>query len=104
MRKSGYQIVAISPDHPEALASPTEKQHLLYKLYSDRAMQASGNFGVAYRITAEDAAGYKGNGIDLAALPGTPDFWLPVPTAFVVGPDGIIKFVYFNPDPSIRIS
>jgi peroxiredoxin len=104
LRKLGYQLVAISPDKLEALAGTVEKQHLLYKLFSDRAMEASANFGVAYRITAEQAAGYKGNGIDLAGVPGSADYWLPVPTAFVIGADGTIRFVHFNPDPSVRIS
>jgi peroxiredoxin len=104
LRKLGYQIVAISPDNLEALAGTTEKHHLLYKLFSDRAMRVSDAYGVAYRITAKTAAAYKENGIDLAPIPGQEDFWLPVPTAFIVGRDGVIKFVYYNPDPSVRIS
>ena len=104
LRKLGFQIVAVSPDNFEAMTATIEKQHLLYKLYSDRALRLSSLYGVAYRISAETSLAYKGNGIELPPVPDSKDSWLPVPTAFVINRAGQITFVYFNPDPSIRIS
>ena len=104
LRKLGFQIVAVSPDSFEAMAETVEKQHLLYKLYSDRNLRLSSLYGVAYRISAETALAYKENGIALPLVPDGKDSWLPVPTAFVINRTGQITFVYFNPDPSIRIS
>ena len=104
LRKLGYQIVGVTPDNLAALAATAEEHHLLYQLFSDRAMRLSDKFGVAYRISAETAAGYKKNGIDLAPTPTGGDYWLPLPSAFVIGRDGAIKFVYYNSDTTVRIS
>jgi peroxiredoxin len=104
LRGLGYQIIGVSPDRPENLAPTAERHHLRYQLLSDRAMHASSAYGVAYRIPAETAKAYPGNGIDLPLIPGETDSWLPVPAAFIIGRDGRVRFVYFNPDPAIRIS
>jgi peroxiredoxin len=104
LRQLGFQIVAVTPDDLTAIGATAEKQHILYHLFSDRKMAVTPSYGVAYRINAATAKDYKENGINLAPIPGEPDFWLPVPAAFVIGKDGIVKFVYFNPDPSVTIS
>jgi peroxiredoxin len=104
LRRLGYQIVAISPDPVSDLEKTAANEHLRYRLFSDRGMKVSGAYKVAFRISAADEKDYRGNGINLPRIPGDPDFWLCIPTAFIVGRDGLIKFVYFNPDPAITIS
>jgi peroxiredoxin len=104
LRQMGYQIVAISPDSVSDLSQTSARQHLLYRLLSDRQLKVSADYKVAYRIAAADEKDYRANGISLPQIPGAKDYWLPIPTAFVVGQDERIKFVYFNADPSITIS
>jgi peroxiredoxin len=96
LRRLGYQIVAISPDPLPVLQSTAARQHLRYRLLSDRDLRVSGNYKVAYRISAADEKDYEGNGIHLPLIPGATDFWLPIPTAFIVGRDGLIKFAYIQ--------
>ncbi|HVW22854.1 MAG TPA: peroxiredoxin-like family protein [Opitutaceae bacterium] len=103
LRRLGYQIVAISPDPVPALGRTSAQLHLRYHLLSDRELKVSGRYQVAYRIPAADEPDYRANGINLPRVPGGADYWLTIPTAFVIGRDGRVKFVSFNADPSVMI-
>jgi peroxiredoxin len=100
----GYQIIAFSTDAPAGLAPTAEKNHIAYRLLSDRGMVAAEAYRVAFRVSAAVVARYKANKIDLAPVPGEPDArWLPVPTAYIIGRDRIIRFAYSNPDIKTRV-
>jgi peroxiredoxin len=100
----GYQILAVSPDTADGLKKMAGKNHLDYRLLSDRAMDASLAYGVAFRVPAKTEESYRGHGIELAPIPGGEGTWLPVPTVFIVGRDGVIKFVFSDPDYKVRLS
>jgi peroxiredoxin len=103
-RRLGYQIIAVSPDAVPALDKTAATKHLHFRLLSDRQQKISAAYQVAYRIPASDEPDYRANGISLPQIPGKRDFWLTNPTAFVIGRDGLIKFVYTNSDPSVTVS
>ena len=100
----GYQILAVSPDTADGLKTMAGKNHLDYRLLSDRGMIASAAYGVAFRLSAATEKSYRSHGIELAPIPGGEGFWLPVPAVFIVGRDGVIKFVYSNPDYKTRLA
>ncbi len=100
----GYQILAVSPDTADGLQKMAGKNHLTYRLLSDHVMTAAAAYGVAFRLSAETEKAYRGFGIALTPIPGGEGFWLPVPTVFIVGRDGVIKFVYSNPDYKVRLA
>jgi peroxiredoxin len=104
LRGLGYQILGISAEGPEKLAPTAEANHVRYRLLSDPAAKASQAYGVAYRLSSDTGKAYRGNGIELTPAPDGDGYWLPVPTAFIVDHAGVIRFVYSNSDPSIRIS
>ncbi|QXD33859.1 redoxin domain-containing protein [Candidatus Pelagisphaera phototrophica] len=47
-KKSGYQIIAISPDKPESLDITDAKHNLSYQLMFDSDYRAIDAFGVRY--------------------------------------------------------
>jgi peroxiredoxin len=99
----GYQILAISPDAPGSMPDTVEKNHLGYTLLSDRNMQASAAFGIAWRTEAAMAERYATRGIALAPVPDEPGaFWLPVPSVFVVRPPGVIAYAFSDPNFRVR--
>jgi peroxiredoxin len=100
----GYQILAISPDTLSGLRKVADKNHLNYQLFSDREMQASRAFGVAFRVADSTAQSYAKNGIELAPIPGEKGFWLPVPSVYLVAPDGTIRFAHTDPDFKARLA
>ncbi len=105
LTRLGYQIIAISPEPAAALAGVAEKHGLAYRLLSDPGAAAAQAFGLAYRVDPATQKKYAGYGISLRSIPGEPEArWLPVPAVFVVGPDGIIRFAFANPDYKTRLA
>ena len=99
----GYQIIAISADSPDVLKQSQTKHKPNYRLLSDSTMQGSMALGIAWRVDAETMEKYKGFGIDIEEASGKSHHILPVPAAYVLGTDGIIKFAYINPDHRVRV-
>jgi len=100
----GYQILAISPDRPPKLGESVEKGKLTYTLLSDSSMKAAQAFGIAFRVDDVTLEKYKDYGIDLEAASGEKHHLLPVPAVFIVGTDGVIAFVYANPNYKVRLT
>jgi len=73
----GLQLVGISPDSVDKLNDMREKVGLSFPLLSDPEFVAAKAFGVAFK---------KG------------DRALPVPSIFVVAPNGSIQYIYVNPN------
>ncbi len=102
--KLGYQILAVSPDDAAGLAAAAEKNHLSYRLLSDRQMHASAAFGVAFRVDDATVEKYRKWKIELAPVPGEPTArWLPVPAAFLISADGIVRFAHADADYKVRL-
>jgi peroxiredoxin len=102
--KLGYQIIAVSADSPENLRQSKKKHQPNYLLLSDNSMQGAKSLGIAWQVTEQTYEKYKGFGIDLEQAAGKTHHLLPVPTAYIINTEGIIKFAYTNPDHRIRIN
>lgn len=100
----GYQIIAISPDRPAKLKVTHDKYTAKYTLLSDHKMTVASSFGLAFKMRDDLVKMYKDKyKIDLEGDSGETHHLLPVPAAFVVGTDGVIKFSYVNPNYKVRI-
>lgn len=66
-------------------------------------MVAAKAFGIAYKVNKTMYEKFKSYGIDLEADSGRNHHLLPVPAAFIIDKDGIIRFSYVNPDYKVRI-
>lgn len=105
LRELGYQIIAVSPDAPDALRATADKHKLPYRLLSDRDMVATAAYGLAFQVDAATRERYSQYHIDLAPVPGDASArWLPVPAAFIVDRQGVVRFVYSNPDYKTRVA
>jgi peroxiredoxin len=74
-----------------------------YILLSDSSMETARAFGIAFEVDPpmlEKLASYN---IDIEGASGQTHHLLPVPSVFLVGTDGIIDFVYANPDYKVRL-
>ena len=99
----GYQLIAISPDRPEALRESLANTELDYTLLSDAKAEAMTSFGLAFRVDAKTQELYRGYGIDLAAASGEDHGLLPVPAVFIVDSEGVLQFSYVHPDYKVRL-
>lgn len=94
----GYQVLAISPDRPEALQSTLGEHELKYQLLSDADMALAKAFGLAFRVDDATVVKYHGYGIDLEKASGHDHHLLPVPAVYLINPDGTIRFAHWDPD------
>lgn len=101
--KYGYQIIAISPDKPEKLIESIDKHKMNYLLLSDSNMSVAKAFGIAFNLDESIIKKYEEYGIDLVDASGEKHYSLPVPSVFVIGTDGIVKFKYVNPNYKVRL-
>jgi len=100
----GYQLIAVSTDRPQKLKETLGKNAIKYTLLSDNKMTASRAFGLAFKVPDELVKKYKNQyKIDLEDASGETHHLLPVPAAFIIGTDGVIKFGYINPDYKVRV-
>jgi len=93
---AGYQLLAVSPDKPEELAKTMDKDKLTYTLLSDSDAAAIQAFGLAFK-----AASTQFNMLEQYS--GATHHALPVPAVYILGTDGAIKFVHFDPDYKVRM-
>jgi peroxiredoxin len=61
-------------------------------------------YQVAFQVDQPTQDKYKNYGIDFMAANGSNGANLPVPATYVIGKDGMIKYVFFNPDYRLRPS
>lgn len=99
----GYEVLFLSADRPAKLAEGSVEENPPYTLLSDSTMSIASDFGIAFRVADETVERYRGSGIDLADAAGSDHRLLPVPSVFLIGSDGEIKFQYVNPDYRERI-
>jgi peroxiredoxin len=101
----GYQVLAVSPDRPEALREGVEKGEadLRYELLSDSGMELAQKFGVAFRVDDETVERYRGFGIDLAQAAGSDHHLLPVPAVYLIDTEGMIRYAHWDADYKERL-
>lgn len=101
----GYELVFISPDRPEVSRGHLEGSDFRMTLLADSDMSIAKDFGLAFRVDDETVRRYRDeHDIDLEADSGYDHHLLPVPATFVVGRDGVIRFMYANPDYRVRLA
>jgi peroxiredoxin len=102
--KLGYDLLFLSADRPEILFSSLKEPDVHYTLLSDASMSAARAYHVAYHLDAAALAKYGEYGVDLEAASGQKHHQLPVPAVFIIDRAGVIRFVYANPDYTVRIT
>jgi peroxiredoxin len=100
----GYDLLFISPDSPGTSARHLQASDFDYTLLSDSDMTISRAFGLAFRLDDATFRRYREkHDIDIERDSGQTHHYLPVPATYIVGTDGVIDFMYANPDYKIRI-
>ncbi|USD36335.1 MULTISPECIES: peroxiredoxin-like family protein [Ferrimonas] len=103
LKQMGIGIIALSPDPAEQLRDGPDD--VSYQLLSDRDLQASEAFGIAYTLDAKLSDAYKGKmGKRLVTAEGSERVVLPVPAVYLVDADGLVHFSYLNPNYKVRVT
>ena len=99
-----YQLIMISPDHPDKIKGTIDSHHFSHLFLSDRKVAAAIAFGIAFQVDSETLEIFAEYGIDLNAASGENHNILPVPAVFIMSSDGTIRFEYVNPNFTERLN
>lgn len=103
LQQHGFQLIAISPDRPEALSKTLESGDIDFTLVSDARALALQAFGIAFRVDDATFEKLHEYGVDLEQTSGETHRALPVPSVFVVDAASVVQFAYVNPDYRTRV-
>jgi peroxiredoxin len=104
IKDKGANVLLVTPETKEGVGKTKMKTKVKFAIVSDSGMTIMKAYKVNFMLDAETVTKYKGYGIDLNAANGANGNNLPVPATYVIGKDGMIKYVYFNVNYSQRAS
>lgn len=100
----GASFVAISPQTPDNSLTMVEKAELEYAVLSDLGNTVARQFGIVYKLgEAMYEAQTNAFGVDLEKFNGDTSRELPLPGAFVLDRDGVVRFGQVFVDVSERV-
>lgn len=91
IRAAGAQVIAVSPQTPDASVATVASNDLSFDVVSDTGSEVARRFGLAFELPAPLKALYTRFGHPLPQINGTDDWYLPVPGTFVIGQDRRIR-------------
>jgi peroxiredoxin len=100
----GATILAITPETGENVQKTIEKTKASFPVLEDEGMAIMKQYRVNYAVDENTITKYKGYGIDFDNANGTNGANLPVPATYIIGKNGIVKYVFFNTDYRKRAS
>lgn len=100
----GATVVAISPEIQENVVKTIKKTKASFPVISDVQMKIMKDYQVNFTVPQTAIDRYKNFGIDFTVANGENGANLPVPATYVIGKNGKIKYVFFNPDYRKRAS
>lgn len=95
---NNVRLIAISPEHEEGIRKSAEVSKAEFSFLHDDGLQIMQDYEV---ISAEKVTEYK-NGLEQSGKDNQ-EKYLPVPTTYVINQDGIIEYVYFDPNYRVRV-
>ena len=100
----GASILAITPETADNVTKTIEKTKSSFPILEDEGMAIMKMYKVNFAVDENTIAKYKGYGIDFDKANGSNGANLPVPATYIIGKDGIVKYVFFNTDYRKRAS
>lgn len=100
----GAMLVAVTPETVDNVDKTISKTKASFPIISDADLKIMKSYRVDFSVEQATQDRYKKFGIDFAVANGSNGANLPVPATYVIGKDGKIKYVFFNPDYRLRPS
>jgi len=103
-KKAGAQIVAITPEKTENINKTVERTKAEFPVLWDKDNSIMESFGVNFILPENLQEKYKTFGVDLTEANANASQTLPVPATFIIGKNGKIKFLQYDPNYKNRSS
>ena len=92
IHEANGQLLAISPQTPDASLSLAEKNNLKFEVLSDVGNRVARQYTTVFKHSDEGTAILTGLGIDFLGHYSDDSGEIPVPAVFIIGQDGKVKF------------
>ena len=102
---NGARVIAVGPETVTNVEKTQSKSHATFTLISDSDEKIMTNYDVLFRVNENYQNKFKTKmNKDLAELNGKDLAKLPVAATYIIGQDGVIKYVDFNYNYRVRPS
>lgn len=102
--KRGVRLVAISVDKVEEASRTAATYTIPFPVLSDPDLVVHRAFNVVHQADAAETAKLKGFGLDIERASGKSHHAFAVPSVFIVGKDGLVRWAHVDPDYKVRPS
>ena len=92
----GAQLIAISPQSPDASMTTKEKNELEFEVLSDHNNVTAKEFGLVFSLAEELRAIYKSFNIDIPSNNDEESYEIPMPATYVISKNKEIIFSFMN--------
>lgn len=100
----GASVIAVTPETDSSINKTIEKTNSSFPIIHDNGYEIMNLYKTTFIVDSATVTKYKKWKIDLENSNGNTDNILPVPATYIIGKDGIIKYVFFNTDYKKRTS
>ena len=102
IKAAGAQLIAVSPQTPDASLTLKEKHDLEYSVLSDPNGETADSYNLVFKLPDNLIETYQQLGFNLPEFNGNDSWELPVPATYIIDQSGKIRFAYVNSDYSKR--
>ncbi len=102
LRERGVQLVAVSPQTPEAAEQSIANGELAFPVLTDPENVLAGRFGIVTEPSAAARAAHTELGFDVADSNADDSAAIPFPSVFVIDADGVVRFADVHVDYTTR--
>jgi peroxiredoxin len=103
IKAAGAELVAVSPQTPDASLSTKEKNELDYFVLSDEGNKVADEYKLVYKLPPYLVDIYKEKGLDLEKANDSDSWTLPVSATYIIQQDGTIAYEYTKADYKDRV-
>ncbi|MFD1014489.1 peroxiredoxin-like family protein [Winogradskyella rapida] len=96
-KAKGAQLLALTPELPDASVSTAEKNDLQFEVLSDIGNQVAKNYGIVFELTEAVAKIYNAS-FGLNEHNGDSSNALPLAATYIINEEGKIDYAYLNTD------
>ncbi len=94
----GATVLAVTPESEENVKKTIAKINANFPVLEDVGLAIMKLYKVSFAVDEKTITRYKGYGIDFDKANGSNGANLPVPATYIIGKDGLVKYVFFNTD------
>ena len=96
-------VIVVTPEEGPSIEKMIGKTGATFSIIHDKEYQIMNNFGVSFHLNKETVPSfYKFVLNNTRKANGNEEDILPVPATFIIGKDGLIKYVHYEQDYKIR--